>query len=1406
MIDYAYDYRTRQARRAGLWIVCAAVLAVTVLAQVAFAGQTWPMKQRDTCNTGRADFSVPATRMNDRFFDIFLWQTPSPGSPSEGGFGSTQMTFSDGVGPGGSDIVAGGYHWPKGVQGMDRHTGKTFWYGNPSGGETIGATAPAFSVDGGSVYVVNDATGSSQYPNGHPLMAFATATGPSTYRHNGADANPGRLSMGSPRVVSDGRIFMHSWVDRPYAGTDDGTAITTTWTAETSANCGLAEPAIFDDGGQLKVVIGARDGRVICYDGTTGARLWSNSTGHMIDSPVTIDPDNGNIYVGAGGDSIWVIGIDIDGNNLWGFPSPVFTYIAGANNPQCARAAGCLSQDGTTYYFQTNSSQGDGALYAVSTSQGALKWRYETGSLGWEMVSSSPIVTANGVVILGNNNAGTYYALRDDGDRATLIDSVQVSTGGNARASASLAPDGILYLPMRTIWSAPNANGVSPTLQVANLFAAVNLNADAVAQLPAPPGQAGMALNHAVQLTWRPIQDPTGEFDHYAVYRATSAFTTVSGKTPIASVTGMQSTGYLDSSAPNGTRYHYAVTTVTKTGGEIKTINSMGPFTPRNETDLQVLSVSRTPRYPRYAPVYTYYTVTEPSGFGPYTFSAATGLGSGQDAGTQRWPSVGDLCTYTATIRNRGTNTWNGTLSGTWRVDGGVVSSPSKFVSLAPGAMTTFDFALNWDGQSHDISFAVDLSDARADNNALSINTKSVAFLTYADISKIEQYRENTSISYPQAKTDDLFDWLNRHMVRFNQMFADAGSTKRVNYGILEPLDDSAADPSIDAISFAVFPFRYHSGDGDPRGSGYYNAAEDIDYGLLHEMGHQLGLIDIYQIDLPADANQVSGMGYSAEADLMHGCSPLLSEFSSLAMDHWLDKAHGYYGQYMYNMPRNMQLRLLGFDGQPLAGATVRMYQYCERPGIGKVITNQIKAQGVTDSDGIFVLPNVSIDPAMVPPAHNGDTLHDNPFGYLAVVGTNALLHFRIELNGGIDYCWLDIMEPVVAYFHGQTGTATFDRQVALGGAVQHYAPNDMAELNANDWSAWAEGSSSLNTYVVDDTIRCNTGAGSVKFVTDGGFDTCLRYPRTATAQWDLRAASSLRISFYAVNPNFSFQSGSPWIRLRDSSGNYFQYQYYQGGGIYDLLNQAMNNWRTYTIPLDASPTQSNGWRRTSLGTPDLSRVSAVEIHADTWGGGFNLWVDGVSFIFPSEPVVSIPGVKAAPDGRRVDVTGVVSAAWPDVLYIEDASRAFGIRVEKSGHGLNVGAEADVIGLAKTTAGGERAIDASWTAPTGVPKTVLPLFISQKALGGDSTGQAGVTGGKGLSNTGLLVRSCGWVVERDTSAVPTWYKIDDGSGVNVKVIVEAGAAVPPLNSFAYVTGACSCYKVGTTVYPCILSR
>lgn len=174
--------------------------------------------------------------------------------------------------------------------------------------------------------------------------------------------------------------------------------------------------------------------------------------------------------------------------------------------------------------------------------------------------------------------------------------------------------------------------------------------------------------------------------------------------------------------------------------------------------------------------------------------------------------------------------------------------------------------------------------------------------------------------------------------------------------------------------------------------------------------------------------------------------------------------------------------------------------------------------------------------------------------------------------------------------------------------------PFDLAEGNAAEWETWAQDMEPQNTYVFDDLDTKASGNASIMCVTDAPFDMFIRYGRTLSEPWDLSKVKNLFIRLYARNNNLSFQNGSPWIQLKTDDENYFEFQYYIDGNPYDLLNDCLWQWRSQLISLDAPDNEENGWRRTSVGSPDWTQIRYLEIHADTWDAGFQMGVDGVGF------------------------------------------------------------------------------------------------------------------------------------------------------------------------------------------------
>ncbi|MBN1826939.1 MAG: PQQ-binding-like beta-propeller repeat protein [Candidatus Eisenbacteria bacterium] len=1156
-----------------------------------FPNVYWSGLGGDIWNTASSPFEVDPTNP----FAV-LWSSPSE---DEGDLHRPSGLVLADVGASEIPYLFGSTGWwQNGVYRRERETGDSPDWSVPTGENDSGTGFRiALSPDGSRLYHIDAANWIRAYP-----------TEEDPYGEELWSADGESLSIRNAiKVGPDGLIYGHSddgmaW---PAVAALDPATGELVWWQDIAPGTMHFPGAFWQTEDSYRYVIAGADG-VLAYDIAQDPEsdpLWEYIDFEDGYAPPTIDPATGDIYVFR---SDRLLKLDADGQFLWNSPT--------VDPGEIGRSTGALSRDGQTYYYQTGSDSCTGKLYAYQTSDGSVKWTYPTGArVHYEQGVGGPIVASNGIVFVANGATDEWgadnliFCIEDSAGVAPVLRGTfdlhdSPDCGGPWLA---IGPGGVLYFDA---WAAPD----DPMI-----FACQSHEIT----LPVPDFQRATALNQRILIQWEPLDDPGEEFACYRIYRDTTAFGSVAGMTPLAEATDPEESEYMDETAVNGVSYWYAVTTRSTSGTEDLETTGVGPRTPRDETDLQVVCLARTPRFPRYDVGYTDYEITEPSGFGPYAFTAATGLGGGQTPETQRWPDPGDPIEFTATIRNRGTNDFNGTLTAFWTNDGSPAQTDVRAVAMAPGDTIQLVLPLTADTTNHEIAVALESADARPENDTLTAWTRSVPFLSYVDQTRIEQFREETA-GYPEAETDDFLDWLNRHAARMNEMFAEKDSPKRVHYDVLAVLDDPEYDPGIDRIPFAIFPFRFYANEGSLRLSGYYDPATDLDRGLIHEMSHQLGLIDLYQFNLGSGENQVSGEEYVTVDGMMMNCSPFYSDHSALAMTHWQNCAHGYYGQYLYSLPESVRLYLVGTDDLPLAGATVTVYQMAERPGQGKVITDQVKAQGVTDAEGYWTLPNVEISDSLVPPALTGDELHDNPFGYVAVVGTNGLLLIHVEKDGYEDYCWLDIAEVNVAYWQGQTGVATFERRLMLGGTVEHLWPEDMAEENAESWTAWAEGATAA---AFDDLTLKHVGEGSIRMETDGGGDTYLRYPGDHLASWDLSEATELRLWCYADNPSpYGFQGPNPLIRLIGEDG------YLEFNPEDNLLGAAEDQWAQFVIPLSGDET----WILTQVGTADLSDIRALEIHADTWDNGFTLWVDGVGF-WP-RPATSVPNDGAAPPARLV--------------------------------------------------------------------------------------------------------------------------------------------------------------------------
>lgn len=183
----------------------------------------------------------------------------------------------------------------------------------------------------------------------------------------------------------------------------------------------------------------------------------------------------------------------------------------------------------------------------------------------------------------------------------------------------------------------------------------------------------------------------------------------------------------------------------------------------------------------------------------------------------------------------------------------------------------------------------------------------------------------------------------------------------------------------------------------------------------------------------------------------------------------------------------------------------------------------------------------------------------------------------------------------------------------------------------------------------------------------------------------------------------------------------------------------------------------------------------------------------------PSSDATEWTSVKLGSDYTSTALTdGIVTAVFPECFYVESKDRSWGIRATAAGKTVTPG---------KVTIGGtlcsdpltrERSITTAKVLQTGAGE-LTPLAMPIVSVGGAnwhygySYGQAGVYGGRGLNNIGLLVRICGRITQRDTAVPARWFRLDDGTA-SVKCVVPAGVTINPAWNYASVTGVSSCER------------
>lgn len=416
---------------------------------------------------------------------------------------------------------------------------------------------------------------------------------------------------------------------------------------------------------------------------------------------------------------------------------------------------------------------------------------------------------------------------------------------------------------------------------------------------------------------------------------------------------------------------------------------------------------------------------------------------------TKKWPNLGEVVTFTAHVKNKGTIA-SGPFDFLWKVDNQIVSAGTA-QSILPGGEVTQVYNWTWGSGRRYVSFQVDplnlVSETAETNNVITDTTDALALGFWVEQSV---YNEFNNISNG-AGTYSWEDWAQRIVQKMNWMFeqsvyplAPQGVLTRVR------LDNITIVP--DGTLFNLVPGHapydtFYDGRWGFSYEEYHNCqccpqtvCYDVPWWVIHELGHYLlGRVDIYALDvqggdvnvLDENGNRIAGtpllpyisfdvVYYASRVyDVMHVPDPysLFSDYHAYSLNRdWPQGQRTHHGwNYIYEIPSETRIRVLDNDDQPIPNVEVSVYQTL--PGDGSSgpysqnIDNTPDIVGVTDLQGVV-------------------SLGSEPFGNFVPYGMTAgiaLVKLKKLTTGQYRYIWIEVTDLNLAYWKGQTGLYIHD-------------------------------------------------------------------------------------------------------------------------------------------------------------------------------------------------------------------------------------------------------------------------------------------------------------------------------------------------------------------------------------------
>jgi hypothetical protein len=502
--------------------------------------------------------------------------------------------------------------------------------------------------------------------------------------------------------------------------------------------------------------------------------------------------------------------------------------------------------------------------------------------------------------------------------------------------------------------------------------------------------------------------------------------------------------------------------------------------------DLDVTFIERTPRYLRYLD----------AGTGQYETKVYRGeqigfMNNPKYGTARKWPQQGETVTFTAHIKNKGTEEFVGTIPYEWSMNKRVISQGDWQGRLKPGAEATVSIQWPWQADHRDhrdlvIAFWADpderIPDTCRNNNFLGKYVEGRTLKYWVDRQSYE-FMDGLCNAWGSYSFEDYLQW---HVWMWNETFLDKSRFAEIaRDGCLErvSLDDIEVVPN-----GLLDPWGKHTPKptiGSPGGTGLADCRFDGEWGscwpwdtkadnydeqiknvkrffttrtvllegsLLHECSHQcLAAFDIYWSNMePSEPSNPNGKckvkdggeyyitrgemypfgglmgGGDTRPDPHYRTSTGLFSLHSIAgFNSNLPYRGGFFGEWQYDLPRRIYVRILDAGGRPIPGAAVKVWQ-----AASNAITDEnVVAENVrTNTLGYLPLPDQdSLEARDVTTATGHTLLKKNPFGRISVVGTNTNLLLRVDAYNQRYYGFIKLVWLNRGYWKGQRDRYAYD-------------------------------------------------------------------------------------------------------------------------------------------------------------------------------------------------------------------------------------------------------------------------------------------------------------------------------------------------------------------------------------------